>query len=452
VTAALGLAARPLHAGSRLALGAREWLLGRARLLALGGLVISVAGVGWGLFLWAGERFAPPPVSFVSSPLPIAAHIPMIVAYALVGTIIAARQPRNAIGWLFLAIGILSSFVPAIDFLVAGAGDQFSAPSGATVFLAWLASNFHLPLAGSMVIAVFLIFPDGRPMAGRWSRAGWVAVLGALLIGFGQALDPTGLRWYPTMPNPTSLPASAGAVAVAVQAIGLLLVMGSLGVGVWAMVLRYRHYTPDERRGIFWVALTVIQLAVAGGALLVVRYGIVVPKSAGEAILVVTLVAATLVPLAAVDGMLRYRLFNIELVLAHALVYVPLSAFLAGLYAASVALFQRIFASVSGDTSDITIVLTTLVLAGTFTPVRKWLEGVVDRHFKPATPATPVPRRVRAAPPAPAGADAIAATTLTSPTAPPTPSMANQDLDAVAELRELQARLARLEGLLAGRV
>jgi hypothetical protein len=420
VTAALGLAARPLQAGGRLALGARERLLGHARVLAVGGVVVAIAAIAWGLVLWAGQRFAPPPVSFVSTPLPIAIHIAMSLAYATVGTIIGARQPRNAIGWLFLTIGIVSSVVPAIDFLVAGAGSSFSAPPATTVLLAWLASNFHLPMVGAIVIAVFLIFPDGRPMSGRWSRAGWLAVLGALLVGFGQAFDPSGLRWYPTMPNPTSLPALYGFVAIALQVAGLALVMAALGIGVWAMIVRYRHYSPTERRGLFWVALTVVQLATAGGALLVVRYGIVVPPSAGEAVLVVTLVAATLVPLAAIDGMLRYRLFNIELVLAHALVYVPLSAFLAGLYAASVALFQRVFANVSGDTSDITIVLTTLVLAGTFTPVRKWLEGVVDRHFKP----------------------------VGSPTGP---ASGSPDLDPAAELRELQARLARLERLLSER-
>lgn len=433
MTAALALLARPLQLGGRLALGARERLLGHARGLALGGLLVSVAAVAWGLVLWAGERFAPPPVSFVSTPIPIIAHIAMTLAFALVGTIVAARQPRNAIGWLFLSIAVLSSVVPAVDFLVASTGDAFTAPSTAVVAAAWLASNFHLPMVGSIVIVVFLIFPDGRPMAGRWSGAGWLAVLGALLVGFGQALDPTGLRWYPTMANPTALPASAGMVAIGLQVAGLGLVMVALAIGVWAMVVRYRHYSPDERRGLFWIGLTVVQLATAGGALLVVRYGIVVPPSAGEAILVVTLIAATLVPIAAVDGMLRYRLFNVELVLTHALVYVPLTGFLAGLYAAAVALFQRLFLAMTGDTSDIAIVLTTLILAGTFSPLRKSLEGFVDRHFKPNTPG-------------PAGSPAGAADggTTDGSLAGPWPDQAVES-DLASELRELQARLARLE-------
>ena len=67
MTAAMGFVAKPFQLGGRLALGARERLLGHARALALGGLLTVIAAVCWGLVLWAGERFVPPPVSFVST-------------------------------------------------------------------------------------------------------------------------------------------------------------------------------------------------------------------------------------------------------------------------------------------------------------------------------------------------------------------------------------------------
>jgi hypothetical protein len=436
MTAAVAAAGGPIRLGGRILQELRVRLLEHARALAVGGLLVTFAIVVYALVLWAQERFAPPPVSFVTSDIPIAAHIPMILSYALVGAIVAARQPRNPIGWLLLAIGILSSAVPAIDFLVASSSDAFVATPGWIVLLGWLASNFHLPMVGAIVIVVFLRFPDGRPLSRRWARTSWVALGGALLVGFGQALDPSGLRWYPTLPNPTAAPAWFGPIAIAIQVAGLGLVMAGLGLAMWAMALRYRGYSPAERRGLVWIALTVLQLATAGGALLIVRYGIVVPVSAGEVVLTVTLIAATLVPLAAVDGMLRYRLFNIELVLTHALVYVPLTGFLAGLYAASVALFTRVFVAVTGDSSDVVVILSTLVLAGTFTPLRKVLENFVDRHFKPNAPAT-------------------AAATPGLPSdgrlAGPWPDEDDRNLDTAAELRELQARLARLEQALAER-
>lgn len=437
MTLAVGLVARPAALGERLVARAIEAFVRHARPIALGGLALSAIAVGLGLLLWAGERFAPPPMSYVTTVLPIALHIPMALAYALVGTILACRQPRNAIGWLFLLIGLLSSGVPAVDFLVARVGGQFVAPAGSTVFLAWLASSFHLPLVGAAVIVVFLIFPDGRALPG-WSRAGWLALVGSLLVGFGQALDPSGLRWYPTLPNPTAAPTWFAPVSIGIQVVGLSLVMGALAAATWGMVLRYRSYAPEARHGLFVVGLAVFALAAAGGALMVVRYGLEVAPTTGEVILVATLVAATAVPIAAAFGMLRYHLFDVDLVLTHALVYIPLTGSLAGLYAASVALFTRIFVALTGDSSDVVIVLSTLLLAGTFAPLRKALENFVDQHFKPGE---------KAAVASDGGRREVTSKTARRRRAKLDPSCQPDGL--AADLCELRLRLARLEEELA---
>ena len=82
--------------------------------------------------------------------------------------------------------------------------------------------------------------------------------------------------------------------------------------------------------------------------------------------------------------MTRYRLYEIDHLISRTLVYVPLTALLAGLYAATVTLLQRLFQSLTGDRSDAAIIISTLILASVFTPLRKWLEGIVERRFKPA--------------------------------------------------------------------
>jgi hypothetical protein len=87
-------------------------------------------------------------------------------------------------------------------------------------------------------------------------------------------------------------------------------------------------------------------------------------------------------PLSIGIAILRYQLFDIDLIINRALVYIPLTAILAGLYTASIALFQRLFVAATGTTSDAAIVLTTLVLASTFTPIKNGLQGVVDKRFK----------------------------------------------------------------------
>jgi len=68
------------------------------------------------------------------------------------------------------------------------------------------------------------------------------------------------------------------------------------------------------------------------------------------------------------------------------LIMIPLTGILGGLYAAGVALFQRLFVAITGDRSDAAVVITTLVLAGMFTPAKNGLQNFVDRRFKPSGP------------------------------------------------------------------
>jgi hypothetical protein len=99
-----------------------------------------------------------------------------------------------------------------------------------------------------------------------------------------------------------------------------------------------------------------------------------------ETVQIVSLLA---IPVAAGVAILRYRLYDIDLIISRTLVYVPLTAFLAGLYSASVALFQKVFQAVTGDRSDAAIIISALVLASVFTPAKSWLQTKVDRRFKP---------------------------------------------------------------------
>jgi hypothetical protein len=110
-----------------------------------------------------------------------------------------------------------------------------------------------------------------------------------------------------------------------------------------------------------------------------VLYGLF-PSKITESLVVLGLLA---IPAAAAVAVLRYRLYDIDIIISRTLVYVPLTGFLAGLYAASVALFQRLFVAVTGDRSDAAIVISALVLAAAITPAKNWLQTKVDRRFKP---------------------------------------------------------------------
>jgi hypothetical protein len=98
------------------------------------------------------------------------------------------------------------------------------------------------------------------------------------------------------------------------------------------------------------------------------------------------LVALGFLPVAVVVAVLRYRLYEIDTLINRTLVYVPLVGIVAGLYAGSVALLQRIFTAVTGNTSDAAAVISALALAAVFTPIRNTIQTSVDRRFKSDTP------------------------------------------------------------------
>ena len=93
-----------------------------------------------------------------------------------------------------------------------------------------------------------------------------------------------------------------------------------------------------------------------------------------------------LFPVAIGFAITRYRLYDIDELINRTIVYGALTAILAGLFTASITLSQRTFSAVTGERSDAAIVVTTLVVVAAYTPVRKWLEGIVDRRFKFESP------------------------------------------------------------------
>jgi hypothetical protein len=137
-----------------------------------------------------------------------------------------------------------------------------------------------------------------------------------------------------------------------------------------------------------WIAAAVVVLALGGIPFVIVRFAVQTNEldpGVGQLLLTIALVAGCFLPIAAAVAVLRHRLYDIDLILRRAFVYIPLTAILAGFYTAGVALVQRAFVAVTNDRSDAAIVIATLVVASMFTPVRNWLQTFVDNRFKPET-------------------------------------------------------------------
>ena len=301
----------------------------------------------------------------------------VVVVFATAGLLITRQQPRNAVGWLVLAGG----------------------PSLGAVFLGYLVGVVLIetdPAAGSWFVlsgvvlfgpALFSVgpglasmFPTGRPLPGWWTAAFWLFVASIAVGAVIVAVAPGPLEESITIRNPLGIGALPADLRVVGNALTNIALAAGAFVAVASLVVRYLRASSETRHQLKWFLCAGIVLAIALPISLVVG-------DSWTAIL--GLLTLGLVPVAVVVAVLRYRLYEIDTLINRTLVYVPLVGIVAGLYAASVALLQRLFVAATGNTSDAAAVISALALAAVFTPIRNAIQSAVDRRFKPSGPASP---------------------------------------------------------------
>jgi hypothetical protein len=376
----------------RLATFSWAWAAATALLLAtVGTLVLDIA-------LWGGQRFRPPPVSFIQGQAIYFVEMLMALAYGAMGWLLATRLSRNPLGWLFMLVGLAMALQMSTTFWVQQGHQAFRPMEPLALLAAWAGSTLHLPLTIVLLVFVFLLFPDGRALSRRWAWAGWAAVAGAGLVGLSVGLAPEGLQWFPTLSNPLAAPSVLRPVLPVLNVGGLVLLVGGAVGATGSLVVRYRRAAAVERAQLRWIAAAVLLLTGAGVPFVIARYGLQMDYASGELMLAIALAAGSFLPVAAAVAVLRHRLYDIDLILNRALVYIPLTGILGGFYTAGVAVSQRVFVAITGDRSDAAIIVTTLVMASLFTPIRNWLQSFVDRRFKPSPAALAAERQASHSP------------------------------------------------------
>lgn len=289
---------------------------------------------------------------------------------ATVGAIILARQPGNRIGWIFAAAGILSGVDQlALEYANYGLLAHPGSLPGAGL-AAWFASWVFVVPVLLVGPTLFLLFPEGSLLTRRWRWVLWAAAGTATLFGIGLAIRPGPLENFSSVENPFGIH-SLGALEALVTAVQVLLV-GAVAASAGSLVVRYREAGQTQRQQLKWVAFAALVVAMV---LPLVQVAGKIGEDAFE-------LALLGMPIAAGVAVLRYRLYDIDLLINRTIVYGLLTAILAGVYTALVGLMQRVFVAVTGEKSDGAIVLTTIIVVSVFTPIRARLQRVVDRHFK----------------------------------------------------------------------
>ena len=279
-----------------------------------------------------------------------------IVGAPILGGLIASRRPRNPYGWVWLVFGsglalqLLAESYAAYALVV----DPGSLPAPRTI-------SRVLGLGGPLALAfapfLLLLFPTGYLPSRRWRPLAWAAATA------GAALLTLNLFF--------ASPDKVGGTVTAMTVVAASAIFAAIVISALSLVARYRRASGVERQQLKWFALAAVVAASSlAGQLL------------GEALWNL-LIAATNTALYVAVGVaiLRHRLYDIDLLINRALVYGSLTAMLALVYVGGVVGLQAAFRTISGQESTLAIVASTLVIAALFGPLRRRVQGFVDRRF-----------------------------------------------------------------------
>ena len=310
------------------------------------------------------------------------------LTFPLVGALIASNRPKNPIGWICLAVGIfwmlanLSSSYGMYGLRVASPGSvPFPAAIGSVGEWMWA------PAVG-FGIYLILVFPDGRLPSRRWRPLAWLSGAAIFLVSAGFALSPGPMEGLLGIPNPFGLEEYPW-IADAAQGVILLLLFLCILASAASLVLRFRRSRGEEREQIKWLAFAASIMGLVGFSSFVIP-AIIVPDATGGANRLwenlledaVTL-SFTGLPLAVGVAVLKYRLYDIEVVINRTLVYGSLTAMLALVYFGGVATTQAIFRALTGqeEQPQLAVVVSTLMIAALFNPLRRRIQSFIDRRF-----------------------------------------------------------------------
>jgi hypothetical protein len=353
--------------------------------LATLSLIMFVANVALYIIL---PPSAQPPITWGTGGLSIVfVFMVPFLAFPLVGALIASRRPHNPIGWICLAVGLFWM----LNIMSGGYGIYgLLASPGSVPFPAAIGSQGEWmgpATVGLLGTYLILLFPEGRLPSARWRPLAWLSGAALVVLGsVGNAFAPGPLPDLGGVRNPFGLegyPWMSGAR----DASNLLLSVCMLA-SVSSLVMRYRRSGGEVRQQIKWIAFaaSVVALGVSGAVFL----GTFAAGTAGgtHPLLIGLLEdAITLsfagVPIAVGFAVLKYRLYNIDVIINRTLVYGALTAALVAVYFGGVAATEAVVRTLTGQQQQpqLAIVVSTLAIAALFNPLRRRIQAFIDRRF-----------------------------------------------------------------------
>jgi hypothetical protein len=293
----------------------------------------------------------------------------MALTFPTVGAFVAWRRPKNPIGWILCGTGLLSgvrAFAEVYaDFGLAGRPGLLPGVE----YMAWIASWMGAPVALLATVLLLLVFPNGKLIDRAWWVVVGMAVGGAALFALSMALDPHPSLHYHPIPNPFALEGNAYEKVIRPlgYSLGLVLLFVSLAYAAASILTRRDKGSRVVRQQIKWLAYSF--------ALMI--FGLAFWAE------ILAVAAFNFFPIAVGIAVLRYRLYDIDVIINRTLVYGVLTTFLALIYFGGVAVTEAIFRELTGQERQpqLAVVVATLVIAALFNPLRRRIQAFIDRRF-----------------------------------------------------------------------
>jgi len=293
-------------------------------------------------------------------------------AFMVVGALIVAHRPGNAIGWIFSAIALLAFTGQLANEYATYAYVTRPGSLPGAILAAWYASWSWFVVVALALVFTPLLFPTGRLLSPRWRPVAWLAgvtTVALTVLGALQAnLDLVGDQ---VIANPIGIAAVENPEVSAVGAGLLILLVLVIAVAFASLVIRFRRSRGAERQQLKWFTY-------AGALLPLALLDDYLPAPVGDLVFGVVIV---FLPVAAGIAILRYRLYDIDRLINRTLVYGLLTALLAGVYGGAVLILGQAFGGVGGDPPSWAVAGATLAVAALIQPARRRIQTVVDRRF-----------------------------------------------------------------------
>lgn len=307
------------------------------------------------------------------------------ILFAGIGAAVLYVDDRNGIGWLLLIIGATFGMALALalssDCLASGP----ARPGG--LFLLWFSYTFGSLTVLPIFVFLPMLFPTGRFLASNWRNIAWIGTVALVAAQLILAFVPGEMQYNlsgftSTAENPFAISMLPQALGPPLMTISWLLTVLLAVFGIVSFGVRFRRSTGDERQQLKWFAYFMV--TIVGGYIVLVEF---LAAMLFPALLTTWLYQLILLvvfwgfPAVIGIAVFKYRLYDIDILINRTLVYGSSTALLAFVYLGSVIILQRFFTLMTGQRSDLAIVISTLVIALLFNPLRLGIQRWIDRRF-----------------------------------------------------------------------